>query len=531
MLTCANCSTQNDPNRKFCVECGHRLAGACPVCGTENPAAAKFCGECGTTLAAAGQAAATAATDALAVGAPVALEPVAERRLVSVLFVDLVGFTSASEQRDAEDTRELLTRYFDLARETVGRHGGVIEKFIGDAVMAVWGTPIAHEDDAERAVRAALELVSAVSVLDADAGLRARAGVLTGEAAVTIGQEAQGMVAGDMVNTASRLQSAAEPGTVLVGESTQRAAAGAIAFEEMEAKELKGKEAPVRVWRAVAVVARRGGQGRTAALEPPFVGRDEELRLLKDQLHATAREGKPRLVTIVGQAGIGKSRLAWELEKYLDGLVETVLWHEGRSPSYGEGISYWALAEIVRGRAGIAESEDPDAARAKVSEMLAGLALEPAERHWIEPRLTGLLGLDELPSESREELFAAWRMFFERLSQQATGHARVLGSPVGRSGAARLHRAPARLGAHVADLRRWPRHGPSCSSAARAGARTSGARRQPTWSHCPRPICAGSSSASRPGSPSRRSAGSSTVPRAFRSTRSRRSACSSIAAR
>ena len=236
---------------------------------------------------------------------------------------------------------------------------------------------------------------------------------------MTIGAESQGMVAGDMVNTASRLQSAAEPGTVLVGESTQRAASGAIAFEEVGTKELKGKEEPVRVWRAVAVVARRGGQGRTAALEPPFVGRDEELRLLKDQLHATAREGKPRLVTIVGQAGIGKSRLAWELEKYLDGLVETVLWHEGRSPSYGEGISYWALAEIVRGRAGITESEDPDAARAKVSDMLAGLSLEPAERHWIEPRLTGLLGLDELPSESREELFAAWRMFFERLAQQA----------------------------------------------------------------------------------------------------------------
>ncbi len=228
------------------------------------------------------------------------------------------------------------------------------------------------------------------------------------------------MVAGDMVNTASRLQSAAEPGTVLVGESTQRAASAAIAFEDVGTRELKGKEEPVHVWRAVAVVARRGGQGRTAALEPPFVGRDEELRLLKEQLHATEREGKPRLVTIVGQAGIGKSRLAWELEKYLDGLVDTVLWHEGRSPSYGEGISYWALAEIVRGRAGITESEDPDAARAKVSDMLAGLTLEPAERHWIEPRLTGLLGLDELPSESREELFAAWRMFFERLSQQAT---------------------------------------------------------------------------------------------------------------
>jgi len=416
VLSCANCGTQNDPERKFCVECGQRLAAQCPVCGTENPTGAKFCGECGTTLAAAGQAAA-ATPEVSAAASPAALEPVAERRLVTVLFVDLVGFTSASEQRDAEDTRDLLTRYFEVARETVDRHGGVIEKFIGDAVMAVWGTPTAHEDDAERAVRAALELVSAVSVLDE--ALRARAGVLTGEAAVTIGAESQGMVAGDMVNTASRLQSAAEPGTVLVGESTQRAASGAIAFEDVGLKELKGKEAPVRLWRAVAVVARRGGQGRTGALEPPFVGRDEELRLLKDQLHATAREGKPRLVTIVGQAGIGKSRLAWELEKYLDGIVDTVLWHEGRSPSYGEGISYWALAEIVRGRAGISESEDPEAARAKVSDMLAGLLLEPAERHWIEPRLTGLLGLDELPSESREELFAAWRMFFERLAQQA----------------------------------------------------------------------------------------------------------------
>jgi hypothetical protein len=184
-----------------------------------------------------------------------------------------------------------------------------------------------------------LELVSAVAGLDGDAGLQARAGVLTGEAAVTIGAEGQGMVAGDMVNTASRLQSAAPPGTVLVGESTQRAASGAIAFEEVGAQELKGKEAPVRAWRAMAVVARRGGQGRASALEPPFVGRDEELRLLKEQFHATAREGKPRLVTVIGQAGIGKSRLAWELEKYLDGVVETVLWHEGRSPSYGEGIS------------------------------------------------------------------------------------------------------------------------------------------------------------------------------------------------
>ncbi|HET7141560.1 MAG TPA: AAA family ATPase, partial [Candidatus Limnocylindria bacterium] len=389
---------------------------SCPSCGTENPATAKFCGECGTGLAGTASGGDTSAPTATAAAA----EPIAERRLVSVLFVDLVGFTSASEQRDAEDTRDLQSSYFDLARETVERHGGLIEKFIGDAVMAVWGTPTAHEDDAERAVRTALELVAGVAALDVGSQLQARAGVLTAEAAVTIGAEGQGMVAGDMVNTASRLQSAAAPGTVLVGEATHRAASGAITFEEIEPLALKGKEEPVRAWRAVAVVGRRGGQGRAAALEPPFVGRDEELRLLKDQFHATAREGKPRLVTVMGQAGIGKSRLAWELEKYLDGVVETVLWHEGRSPSYGEGISYWALAEIVRGRAGIAEAEDFDAARAKIAEMLAALPLAPEEQRWIEPRLTGLLGLDELPAESREELFAAWRTFFERLAQQGT---------------------------------------------------------------------------------------------------------------
>ena len=431
MLTCASCGTANDDARKFCLECGARLSTACPTCGAANEPGAKYCGECGNPLSIAETAgeitagSAVAAPPVVRASTAAGIAPVAERRLVSVLFVDLVGFTSSSEQRDAEDTRELLSRYFDAARDIVDRHGGTIEKFIGDAVMALWGAPTAHEDDAERAVRSALEMVSMVAGLDAGTAdgrepLQARAGVLTGEAAVTIGATGQGMVAGDLVNTASRLQSAAAPGNVLVGEATYRAAAGAIAFEDAGEHVLKGKEAPLRAWRAMAVVARRGGQGRALELEPPFVGRDEELRLLKDQFHATAREGKPRLVTIVGQAGIGKSRLGWELEKYLDGVVETVLWHEGRSPSYGEGISYWALAEMIRGRAGIAESGDADTARAKLGEVLAGLPLEPAERRWIEPRLTGLLGLDELPAESREELFAAWRTFFERLARQST---------------------------------------------------------------------------------------------------------------
>jgi class 3 adenylate cyclase len=422
VVTCANCGTQNDARRKFCLECGRPLVAACPACGTVNETGAKFCGECGGTLGP--EPAPSVAVDGGAAGSrpreSAGDKPIAERRLVSVLFTDLVGFTTLSESLDADDTRDLLSQYFELAREIVQRHGGTIEKFIGDAVMAVWGTPTAHEDDAERAVRSALQLVEAVGRLEARGRhLQARAGVLTGEAAVTIGATGQGMVAGDLVNTASRLQSVAEPGTILVGEATYRAASGAIAFEEAGERSLKGKESPVSAWRALAVVARRGGEGRSATLEPPFVGRDEELRLLKEQFHATERDGRPRLVTIVGQAGIGKSRLAWELEKYLDGVVDTILWHEGRSPSYGEGISYWALAEIVRGRSGIAESDDQETARRQLVAMLAEIVPDQTERRWIEPRLAGLLGLEELPVESREELFAAWRTFFERLSEQS----------------------------------------------------------------------------------------------------------------
>jgi len=414
VLTCANCGTPNDPTRKFCIECGTRLATGCPVCGSANPADAKFCGECGTALAAESGVEAPRRVSATAEA------PIAERRLVSVLFADLVGHTSASERRDAEDTRDLLSRYFETAREIVERHGGTIEKFIGDAVMAVWGTPTAHEDDAERAVRSALQLLDAIGHMESGDGklLQGRAGVLTGEAAVTIGAIGQGMVAGDLVNTASRLQSVAAPGTVLVGEATYRAASGAISFERADDQHLKGKESPVPSWRAVTVVARRGGSGRAAILEPPFVGRDEELRLLKEQFHATERERKPRLVTLAGQAGIGKSRLGWELEKYIDGVVDVVWWHEGRSPSYGEGISYWALAEMIRGRAGIAETDDPATARTRLQEALEQYVPDLGERHWIEPRLAGLLGLEELPTESREELFAAWRSFFERMAQQ-----------------------------------------------------------------------------------------------------------------
>ncbi|HTI29118.1 MAG TPA: adenylate/guanylate cyclase domain-containing protein, partial [Methylomirabilota bacterium] len=412
-VVCANCGTPNEAGRKFCAECGKGLGIACANCGTLNPASVKFCGECGSAM----QGMAAPVSTAAPAAAP--SEASAERRLVSVLFADLVGFTTFAEGRDAEETRELLTGYFDLARGVIERHGGTVEKFIGDAVMAVWGAPTAHEDDAERAVRTALELVGAVPALGDEAHpIQARAGVFTGEAAVTIGATNQGIVAGDMVNTASRLQSAAAPGTVLVGEATMRAASTAISFEEAGEQTLKGKALPIPAWRAITVVAMRGGSGRRELLEPPFVGRDDELRLLKDQFDATARERKSRLITVIGEAGIGKSRLAWELKKYLDGLVENAFWHEGRSPSYGDGISYWALGEMVKSRAGIGEGADEETIRAALNASLELFVPDANERRWILPRLTGLLGVEELPAEGREELFAAWRTFFVRMAQQ-----------------------------------------------------------------------------------------------------------------
>ena len=281
---------------------------------------------------------------------------------MSVLFADLVGFTTVSENRDAEEVRDLLSRYFETARTIIDRYGGTVEKFIGDAVMAVWGTPIAREDDAERAVRAGLDLTAAVTSLGDEVGargLRARAGILTGEAAVTLGAEGQGMVAGDLVNTASRIQSAAEPGQVLVGEATRRATEASIAYEEVGEHELKGKAEAVQLWRALRVTAGRQGALRSVGLEAPFVGRDRELRLVKELFHSAAEEGKAQLVTITGIAGIGKSRLSWEFEKYIDGLADDHFWHRGRCLSYGDGVAYYALAEMVRMRCDIAEDEDP----------------------------------------------------------------------------------------------------------------------------------------------------------------------------
>jgi class 3 adenylate cyclase/tetratricopeptide (TPR) repeat protein len=425
-MLCPSCGAAATPNQKFCAECGTRLHQACPNCNTPYEGSPKFCPECGFALqavaasaGAVGEVHSTAAAPAAASAPPEVANAstVAERKLVSVLFADLVGFTTMSESRDAEAVREQLTEYFGVAQEIVMRYGGSVEKFIGDAVMAVWGTPVAHEDDAERAVRAALELVDAVGRLGHDGEeLSARAGVLTGEAAVTLGASNQGMVAGDLVNTASRLQSVAPPGTVIVGEATRQSAESSIVFEPVGEQELKGKVSPVPAYRAVRVVAQRGGVGRADQLEAPFMGRDTEMRLVKDLFHAAPREKRPRLLSIIGQAGIGKSRLAWEFLKYIDGINMTVRWHQGRSPAYGEGISFWALAEMVRSRVGLLELDDAATTRAKLGKALEEYVPDEAERRWMGPRLEQLLGMADAEAGVRDDLFPAWRTFFERVA-------------------------------------------------------------------------------------------------------------------
>jgi class 3 adenylate cyclase/tetratricopeptide (TPR) repeat protein len=402
----------NSPGRKFCGECGAGLLVGCPACGAAIEPGTKFCGECGSPLQ---------EVPAPEPGAepPAAASPVAERRLVSVLFADLVGFTTISEGRDSDEVRELLSRYFETSRRLIELYGGTVEKFIGDAVMAVWGTPVATEDDAERGVRAALDLVAAVTALGDEigvSGLRARAGVLTGEATVTVGADGQGMVAGDIVNTAARIQSVAEPGQVLAGDATRRATEPTIVYEDAGTHELKGKSGLYRLSRAVRVVSGARGALKSEGLEAPFVGRDRELRLIKELFHASADERRAHLVSVTGIAGIGKSRLGWEFYKYFDGLAQIIYWHRGRCLSYGEGVTYWALADMVRMRCRISEDEPSDVALGKLSGVIHEHIPDADERRFVEPRVAHLIGLDEGAAFAREDLFAAWRTFFERLA-------------------------------------------------------------------------------------------------------------------
>ena len=407
-MICPNCNHQNPVDSKFCGECGTELVAVCPSCGTANPPGSKFCSECGTDLRSGGA------------SAPVTPGK-AEQRLVSVLFADLVGFTPFSESRDSEEVRDVLTAYFDRSRDIIERFGGTIDKFIGDAVMAVWGAVESHEDDAERAVRAALDLIDMVSALGAELGepdLALRAGVTSGETSVGPGGNEKGLVVGDLVNTASRLQSIAEPKTLLINQATCSLVDAAIECQPMGEQRIKGKDEPVIAFRPLRIVGELGGLRRTEGLEAPFSGRDVELRLLKDQLHASAQECSARLVSVVGEAGVGKSRLSWELEKYIDGLAIDVYWHRGRSPSYGEGLTMWALGEMIRSRAGIADTDDPAKSRLKLRTAVAEYVSSEQDRRWLEPRLAALLGLEDAPGGDREELFAAIRTFFHHIAER-----------------------------------------------------------------------------------------------------------------
>jgi class 3 adenylate cyclase/tetratricopeptide (TPR) repeat protein len=417
---CATCGAAWGTADRFCGDCGTPL-GACPGCGAAVVAGRRFCSACGHPLSDAALSARQVRSTWVASAAEEA--PVAERRVCSVLFCDLAGFTPLSEARDPEAVRELLSRYFAIAREIISRYGGVIEKFIGDAVMAVWGTPVATEEDAERAVRAALDLVVAVGQLGQDEdvpGLAARVGVVTGTVAVNLGAVGEGMVAGDAVNTAARVQTAAGPGQVLVDVATHQLADGAIGFAEAGEHALKGKAEPLQLWRAIRVLSGVGGAQRVDGLEAPLAGRDAELRTIRELFHAAAERRVPRLVLVSGPAGVGKSRLAWEFEKYTDGLAAEVWWHRGRCLSYGQGMAFWALAEIVRQRLDIAEEDPPGVAAAKLEAGLVWLVPDPAERGYVGLRLGRLLGVTPAGDSgrvlAREELFAGWRLFFERLA-------------------------------------------------------------------------------------------------------------------
>ena len=338
---------------------------------------------------------------------------------MTIVFADLVGSTAMAEQSDPEDVRALLRAHHARVRADLERFGGTVEKFIGDAVVAVFGAPVVHEDDPERAVRAALAIRDAAMAAD----VALRVAVNTGEALVTLDArpaEGEGMVAGDVVNTAARIQSAAPVNGVLVGESTYRATAHVIEYRPADSVQAKGKTEPVAVWEAVAPRSRFGSDVEQAPLAA-LVGRERETAVLSGALSRVRQEREPELVTLIGVPGIGKSRLVAELFSIVDADPDIIVWRQGRCLPYGEGISYWALGEMAKAQAGVLEGDTAVEAERKLTEAVADLIREPTERDWVAGHLKPLLGLgSELSAggDSRGETFAAWRRFFESLGEQ-----------------------------------------------------------------------------------------------------------------
>jgi class 3 adenylate cyclase/tetratricopeptide (TPR) repeat protein len=372
----------------------------CPSCSRENAEDARFCSQCATSL-----------------------EPHAaareERKVVTCLFCDLVGFTARVERMDPEDVRRLLQPYHAKVRAELERFGGTVEKFIGDAVMAVFGAPVAHEDDPERAVRAALSIRD---LLAEEGKLEIRIGITTGEALVALGarpEAGEGMASGDVVNTAARLQGAAPTGAILVDETTYRATERAIEYDDADAVDAKGKSAPVPVWTALRARARVDVERVGGAA---LVGREQEVTLLRETLTRVVREREPQLATLVGVPGIGKSRLVFELFQTIEtGDFGLVFWRHGRSPPYGEGVTFWALGEMVKAQAGILESDQPEQAGAKLQQAVARFIDDAADAAWIERQLRPLTGLEidgAWAGDRRDESFAAWRRFLEAIADE-----------------------------------------------------------------------------------------------------------------
>jgi class 3 adenylate cyclase/tetratricopeptide (TPR) repeat protein len=375
----------------------------CAVCGQDNPGGFRFCGGCGAPLAGPARA------------------PAEERRLVTVLFCDLVDFTARSDQADPEDVGALLRPYHARQRAEIERRGGTLDKFIGDGVMAVFGAPLAHEDDPERAVRCALGMLAAIEELNRASpslDLAVRIGVTTGEALVRLGPDRQTEgVVGDVVNTASRLQGVAPAGGVVVGEATFRATSRLFDYQELGAVQVKGKADPVPVWRLKGARSRTGIEAVRRA-GAPFVGRQAELALLKGLFERTEADRTVRLVTVVGDPGVGKSRFVGELAALLDDRPQLVTWRQGRCLPYGDGITFWALGEIVKTEAGILETDPAAQVSDKLREAVAALVPDPSEREWLRARLTPLLGIadPDAVKPERAELFAAWRRLIEAMA-------------------------------------------------------------------------------------------------------------------
>jgi class 3 adenylate cyclase/tetratricopeptide (TPR) repeat protein len=342
-----------------------------------------------------------------------------ERKVVTVLFCDLVGFTSQAEAMDPEDVEALLRPYNTRVRGELERHGGTVEKFIGDAVMALFGAPVAHEDDPERAVRASL----AIRDFAVEEGLELRVGITTGEALISLDavpSEGEGMASGDVVNTAARLQSAAPVNGVFVDETTYRATRGTVEYEGADPVEAKGKAQRVPAWLALAARSRFGGDVAHEA-RTELVGREREYGVLRDAFARARHERVPQLVTLVGVPGIGKSRLVHELSRIADADPELITWRQGRCLAYGDGVTLWALGEIVKAQAGIVEQDTPLEVDAKLHDAVAEALEDAADAGWVESHLLALVGQAgdaELGGDRRNEAFAAWRRFLEALAEQ-----------------------------------------------------------------------------------------------------------------